>query len=186
MINVSVELPLFKLQIRRYEDAVVMSCLVKVLLLYFRCWGYLFAQMHLALLKAEKSNEENKAQLDTFMRCFETLKSWTKIWWTKCPEFFCIDQQIIEDLLYGEKIFKVASCHNKNSCPNNFFFKCNKRMTGEGYIPSSFPLGTHWIPSRAGPDIAECPLWWHWFLPAAAHGSDAQNPAIKTSRERCP
>lgn len=66
------ELLLLKLQIQQYEDAVIMSCLVQVLLLYFRHWGYLFAQMHLALLKAEKSNEENKAQLDTFMRCFET------------------------------------------------------------------------------------------------------------------
>lgn len=67
------ELLLFKLQIQHYED--VMSCFVKVLLLYFRHWGYLFAQMHLALLKAEKPSEENKAQLDTFMRRFETFKS---------------------------------------------------------------------------------------------------------------
>lgn len=70
IINVSVELLLFKLRIQQYEDVVLMSCFLKVLLLYFRHWGYLFAQMHLALLKAEKSNEENKAQLDTFMRCF--------------------------------------------------------------------------------------------------------------------
>lgn len=62
IMNVSVELLLFKLEIKQYEDAVVMPRFVKVLLLYFRHWGNLFAQMHLA-------------QLDTFMRCFETFKS---------------------------------------------------------------------------------------------------------------